>query len=245
MPIIAADLLDPAHGNVGLSGGTFVVVYNPNLFTVSASDVQIGSLPSSSTGWSVAANSPDARPAYHRPAKQRFRHYHHHQRRQPGDNQLPRQKQRRRWGQAISTWPPTMHGSAPFTGIDDQNYDPYTLVPAPQDNAVLSPAYAYTGSDPADGIVTITGVNLPPVAANYAYSITSQAVAGDPGLTVAAPGVLANDSDPQSYPLTAALVASPAHGTVAPQCQRFVHLHAKPRLCRRRQFHLPGQRRLS
>ena len=58
VPIIAADLLDAANGNSGLSAGTFVVVYNPNLFTVSAGDVQLGSLPSPSTGWNVTTNTP-------------------------------------------------------------------------------------------------------------------------------------------------------------------------------------------
>ena len=53
---------------------------------------------------------------------------------------------------------------------------PYTLVPAPQDDAVLSPAYAYSGSDPDDGIVTVTGVNLPPVAVAETYTITARAV---------------------------------------------------------------------
>jgi nitrous oxidase accessory protein NosD len=50
---------------------------------------------------------------------------------------------------------------------------------------------------------------LPPVAANDAGS-TSQ----DTPLTVAAPGVLSNDTSPEARPLTAAKVSDPAHGTV-------------------------------
>lgn len=54
-----------------------------------------------------------------------------------------------------------------------------------------------------------TVVNGPPVATadSYTTSVSTH-------LTVAAPGVLANDTDPQSHPLTAVIGATPAHGTV-------------------------------
>src|SRR5207302_1838872 len=57
--------------------------------------------------------------------------------------------------------------------------------------------------------ITVTPVNDPPVAANDSY-----ATAEDTPLTVAAPGVLANDSDVDGDALTAAVVTAPAHGTV-------------------------------
>jgi VCBS repeat-containing protein len=65
-------------------------------------------------------------------------------------------------------------------------------------------------SDPSN-IVTITGVNDPPSAADDAYS-----VAEDGTLTVPAPGVLGNDGDADSegVVLTAVRVSGPAHGTV-------------------------------
>ena len=64
-------------------------------------------------------------------------------------------------------------------------------------------------SDPSN-LVTIVGVNEPPVAADDAYS-----VAEDASLNQAAPGVLANDADPDTpSTLTAALVTGPAHGTL-------------------------------
>jgi len=50
--------------------------------------------------------------------------------------------------------------------------------------------------------------NTPPVAANDAYTVSYNTP-----LSVAAPGVLANDSDADNNPLTAALVANPSHGT--------------------------------
>ncbi len=52
-------------------------------------------------------------------------------------------------------------------------------------------------------------MNLAPIAAADAYG-----VARDTILQVAAPGVLANDSDPDGDALTAEKVADPTHGTV-------------------------------
>src|SRR5207237_1047030 len=49
-----------------------------------------------------------------------------------------------------------------------------------------------------------------PVAANDSYSVSE-----DTTLTVAAPGVLGNDTDVDGDALTAALVSGPAHGTLA------------------------------
>ncbi len=48
-----------------------------------------------------------------------------------------------------------------------------------------------------------------PVGIDNSYS-----TAEDTALTVAAPGVLTNDTDPDNDPLTAALVAGPQHGTL-------------------------------
>ena len=59
--------------------------------------------------------------------------------------------------------------------------------------------------------VTIgTPINVPPVAAADSYS-----VAEDTALAVAAPGVLANDLDPDGDPLAAMLASGPSHGTVS------------------------------
>jgi VCBS repeat-containing protein len=49
----------------------------------------------------------------------------------------------------------------------------------------------------------------PPVAATDAYTVNEDTV-----LTVAAPGVLGNDSDPDGNPITAVKVSDPAHGTL-------------------------------
>ncbi|MGA2254402.1 MAG: right-handed parallel beta-helix repeat-containing protein, partial [Thermoguttaceae bacterium] len=50
----------------------------------------------------------------------------------------------------------------------------------------------------------------PPSAMPESYTATQGVT-----LTVAAPGVLVNDTDPQGYPLTAILVSNPTHGTLS------------------------------
>ena len=57
--------------------------------------------------------------------------------------------------------------------------------------------------------ITVNAVNDAPVAGDDSYS-----TAEDTAITIAAPGVLANDTDVDSTALTAALVGAPAHGTL-------------------------------
>ena len=66
-------------------------------------------------------------------------------------------------------------------------------------------------TDTATISLTVVAVpNDPPVAVNdTAYTTTE-----DTPLTVAAPGVLGNDTDPDGDPLTAALVTGPTHGAL-------------------------------
>ena len=113
------------------------------------------------------------------------------------------------------------NGGLPTTFISDAVDDVsgelgYNLIPAPQDNTIQIP-YSYTGPDPVDGIVSVTGNNLAPVPVADSYSITERAVSSDPSLAPPASiGLLANDTDPQNSPLTASLVGGPltAHGSV-------------------------------
>ena len=58
--------------------------------------------------------------------------------------------------------------------------------------------------------ITITATNKAPVAADDAYS-----TAEDTALTVTAPGVLGDDSDPDHDPLSAVLESGPSHGTLS------------------------------
>jgi VCBS repeat-containing protein len=63
-------------------------------------------------------------------------------------------------------------------------------------------------SNVATVTITITPVNDPPAAADDAYTVAEGGT-----LTTPAPGVLANDTDPDSPLLTAALVSGPAHAS--------------------------------
>jgi len=57
--------------------------------------------------------------------------------------------------------------------------------------------------------LTVTPVNDAPVAVADAYS-----TAEDTPLTIAAPGVLGNDTDVEGSPLTAVLTVRPGHGSL-------------------------------
>src|SRR5262249_25127326 len=63
---------------------------------------------------------------------------------------------------------------------------------------------------PVTVAITVLSVNDVPVAADDAYSVDEDAV-----LTIAAPGVLANDSDVDGDALSALIVSLPAHGSLS------------------------------
>jgi len=97
-----------------------------------------------------------------------------------------------------------------------------TLTLQPNGSFTYTPTIGYAGTDSftyraSDGqltsniatvTLTVIGVNPPAAVAN-----SYQAYKNTP-LTIAAPGLLANDSDPDGDALTAALVEGAAHGTV-------------------------------
>ena len=64
-------------------------------------------------------------------------------------------------------------------------------------------------TDTATVTITVNAVNDPPVATDEAYTVDE-----DTPLTVAAPGVLTNDTDPDGDPLTAALDSTTSNGTL-------------------------------
>ena len=104
--------------------------------------------------------------------------------------------------------------SAPSNGTLTVNADgSFTYSPNPNFNG--SDSFTYQASDGAASssaatvTISISAVNDPPVAVNDAYG-TNQNTA----LTVAAPGVLGNDADPEANPLMAMLATAPASGTV-------------------------------
>jgi cell division septation protein DedD len=82
-------------------------------------------------------------------------------------------------------------------------------------------SYSWTGNELKDpaclssynrpiGVTISVAANLPPVALPDTYSGTENQV-----LNTAAPGVLANDTDPEGQPLTALLVTGPIHGSLS------------------------------
>ena len=98
-----------------------------------------------------------------------------------------------------------------------------SVVLNPNGSFVYQPAQDYCGTDSYTYVASngsandtatvhlnIACANQAPVANNDSYSGF-----GDNALTIAAPGVLTNDTDVDSDPLTAVLVAGPAHGTLS------------------------------
>ncbi len=64
-------------------------------------------------------------------------------------------------------------GTQPLTYVLDDQFNLFTLDPAPQDDATLNP-YSYTSSSPVDGIVTVVG------ATHFVVSAPSSASIGGP-----------------------------------------------------------------
>jgi hypothetical protein len=108
----------------------------------------------------------------------------------------------------------------PLTAVLATNASHGTLTLNPNGGFTYAPVSTYSGLDSfayraTDGLntsspatVTITiPANRGPTAANDSYTLTMNST-----LTVAAPGILANDADPDGDPLRAVLVSHPGHG---------------------------------
>ena len=112
---------------------------------------------------------------------------------------------------------------AGFTGQDSFSY-------AASDGTVQSTAALVQ--------ITVNPVNNAPVSLADAYTTPAGVE-----LTVAAPGVLANDSEPESQPMTGGSRLRHRPRTAGAESQWVVRLHAKPGFQWRRQFLVQGQRR--
>ncbi len=76
--------------------------------------------------------------------------------------------------------------------------------------------FTYTATDgqqesaPAVVTITVNKLNLPPVVVEDSYTVNE-----DRGMTIYAPGILSNDSDPEGVRVRAILVTKPAHGNLS------------------------------
>jgi VCBS repeat-containing protein len=103
--------------------------------------------------------------------------------------------------------------SGPSQGTLTLNQDgSFTYTPNPNFHGTDTFVYRLTDADGDSDTATVTinvaPVNDPPVAANNSYSTNE-----DTPLSVAAPGVLGNDTDVENNPLTAVLVTGPANAS--------------------------------
>ncbi|MBI4311414.1 MAG: tandem-95 repeat protein [Chloroflexi bacterium] len=111
----------------------------------------------------------------------------------------------------------------PLTAVIVAGASHGTLTLNAKGSFTYTPAAGYNGADSftykandgkADSNVATVGINViavnhAPVAVNDSYSTNE-----DTALSVGAPGVLGNDTDADGDPLTAVIVAGPAHGTL-------------------------------
>jgi VCBS repeat-containing protein len=97
----------------------------------------------------------------------------------------------------------TLNSDGSFTYTSDNNY-------TGTDSFTYQANDGVTNSNTATVTLTIHSTNQPPVANDDSYNVIH-----DRTLTVAAPGVLANDTDPDGDPLTAVWVSGPSHGNLS------------------------------
>ncbi len=117
--------------------------------------------------------------------------------------------------------PPT-HGTLTLNADGSFSYTPAANYNGP-DSFTLRANDGTLDSNTATVNITVTAVNDAPVAVNDSYT-----TAEDTTLTVAAPGVLGNDSDIDSPTLTAVLVTGPSHGSADPQRQWLASATPRP-----------------
>jgi VCBS repeat-containing protein len=120
---------------------------------------------------------------------------------------------------------PFIAGTTYYLNLDNQSGQK-VFVEYPGSNTYTNGTFYFNGNDqnedmrfqtygtilsnPATVTITVIPVNDPPTAVNDTYTTLE-----DVRLTVAAPGILANDTDVDGDPLTAVLIGNVSHGTLA------------------------------
>ncbi len=114
-------------------------------------------------------------------------------------------------------------GSLPLEAVIDSGPVHGTLVLNPNGSFTYAPAASYFGNDSftyhvsngtKDSNIATVGLTINEVIPAPVAVSDSYATLEDVTLTVASPGVLANDSDPRARPITAVISAPPIHGTL-------------------------------
>ena len=142
------------------------------------------------------------------------------------------------WGDTLSALGvsgPT-HGGLTLNADGSFTYTPTASYSGP-DSFTYRANDGTADSNVATVTITVNAVNHAPVATDDAYSTNE-----DTTLTVAAPGVLANDTDIDGNTLTAIVVAA-SNARFDADRERQRQLHAGRQLQRTGQLHLQGQRR--
>ena len=105
----------------------------------------------------------------------------------------------------VADLPPGAGGTITLTGVLASHARGTVFT----NTAAITTTTVETNTSRNTSAVSVTVANVPPVAADDAYTVT-----GNTTLTVTAPGVLSNDTDANNDPLTAVLAAPPFTGTL-------------------------------
>ena len=101
-----------------------------------------------------------------------------------------------------------VHGTLALAATGAFTYTPFPSVSGP-DSFTYRANDGELNSNIVTVTITVTPVNDPPMANNDSYTTTENIP-----LTIAFPGVLSNDNDPEGAALTAALATGPANGAL-------------------------------
>jgi hypothetical protein len=205
VPINVDVLSQSTGGNLsGLTGADFVVFYDPSVFTMSGSDIKLGTVkfsgsttagngysPTATNGWTVSAStttpgqvtiglSNSGSGIITAAASGSLVTINFHIK-----NNAP-------FGAAHIDLAANVFNGPPNTHVSDQSFTDFNLSSAPQNNTILSPMYSYTGSDAGDGLVTINS------SMHFAVSAVSTAQAGT-AVTFTVSALNANNSPNTAY----------------------------------------------